>query len=373
MKNRDIDIDKIRALACYIVIAVHIDNLGVGVSIDKSKALYSVLFGDGVALFFMLTGCFLFSNPSFTKVLKKTFLKIVLPAFVVMVISYALFPWINNEINLIGCVRLLHVDWQELLSNILNWRTGEYRCEHLWYVFSYVQVILLFPLLKPLCSKKEHWKYIAYIVGLDLAGFLLLDIKVFVNLDLTPYFILSASVVYILLGYLIYQYKDLIRNNKIVRLASGLTLVVVEIVRWILQLRLYAVDFTNKHYLFWNTGMAMIFSASLFLFLYSFQLKNKALKVIVTQIADASLYIYLVHYAIILFLDQRGFPSWVLHKIGADSLEITNNAAEFAYLAIRIVVVLLLSYLFSIFIMSVKRLVKFGAGRLKRGRNCECA
>ncbi len=360
-KARDIDIEKIRALACCIVIAVHVNDFAAGDPGDKSKILYRVLFGDGVALFFILAGCFLFQNASFIRLLKKTFQRIVVPFLAVMLLSYTFYPWINQERLFFDCMGDAGGRWKELLVSLLNWSHGGYHCEHLWYIFTYVQVILLFPLLKPLCRKENH-KYIVYIIALNLAGLLVNDAKVFTAWPVTPYFILSVPVVYLLTGYLIYQNKDRIRNNRGLRWLSFSVLAGTELIRWMLQIKLYGLG-DNSYYLFWNTGAAVLASTSCFLFLYSFEMKCDILKKAVFQISDSSFYIYLVHYGVIFFLDARGFRDAVLRLFHADGMTQISNAAEPAYVLIRGVVVLAVSFGISKLIKGLGRFPALAAGK----------
>ena len=149
MKKKDINVEFIRVMACIIVIFCH-TRMGL-TEFDKSKILWIILSGDGVAFFFMLMGFFLFENDSYKKLLKKTALHILIPALIVMFLSRILYTWVMNQTTFIYCLNFKMFDWHELLNSLLNWSAGDYNSQHLWYIFSYFQVILLFPILKLLC------------------------------------------------------------------------------------------------------------------------------------------------------------------------------------------------------------------------------
>ena len=72
--KRNPSIELSRLLACLIVIGVH-TSLSATItehSWDASRLFFNCLLADGVAIFFMITGAFLFNN-NYDKLLRKTF------------------------------------------------------------------------------------------------------------------------------------------------------------------------------------------------------------------------------------------------------------------------------------------------------------
>lgn len=71
MKRRDINVELLRIIGCLIIVGVHtclyqiVDDRA-----DIGRTFISCLLADGVAIFWMITGFFLFSNKSYIKVLK---------------------------------------------------------------------------------------------------------------------------------------------------------------------------------------------------------------------------------------------------------------------------------------------------------------
>ena len=73
MENkRNISIEILRALACFIVILCHVQlpiiNEG---GISKGVLLISCFLADGVSIFWMIMGCFLFNGNDFKHKLKN--------------------------------------------------------------------------------------------------------------------------------------------------------------------------------------------------------------------------------------------------------------------------------------------------------------
>ena len=80
LDSRDVGIEFARILGCLIVIGVHI---GLGDMIDgvydPSRGLINCFLADGVAIFWLICGCFLFRSASYKKVLMRTSKTIALP------------------------------------------------------------------------------------------------------------------------------------------------------------------------------------------------------------------------------------------------------------------------------------------------------
>lgn len=349
--NRDVNVDLIRVLACLIVISVHVDNLGLP-NADKSKILWMVLFGDGVAFFFMIMGFFLFKKSSFIAVLKRAIKSIFIPALILMGVSRILDPFIANQSGLVECILHPDFDWKEFLGCILNWTPGGYNCQHLWYVFSYIQVILLFPLLKPICSgDKKGEKAILYVAGFSLVGLLLNDLQEFCTLPVpfAAYFPVMIPAVYAVTGYYIYQRREYWRANPKIGLGCLGVAVLVEGIRFILQVSLFQKDLARNYFLYWNTGAAYVVTVLVIVFFLRIRIPGKTLQEGICFVGQRTLGIYLVHYMMIPFLDNRGFGGWIAELIGCDRNALGNASfvQEILYIGIRLMVIFVMALLVS--------------------------
>ena len=148
IKKRDPGIDFIRVIACLLVIGIHVDVMGTG---DSSKFLIRLLFSDGVTLFFILSGFFFFKK-SFSDMLRHTMTGIVIPGVIVMLISYQFAPFIRDEHSLLYCFTHINFDICMFVTDLLSWGGSirESLAGHLWYIFTYLELVLAYPLLKPL-------------------------------------------------------------------------------------------------------------------------------------------------------------------------------------------------------------------------------
>lgn len=343
LENRDVNVDLIRVLACLIVIGVHVNNLGLP-DVDKSKILWMVLLGDGVAFFFILMGFFLFQKSSFLTVLKKAVRGVFIPALALMAVSRVVYPFVSNEMGLWECILHPAFDVKEFLGSILNWTPGGYNCQHLWYVFSYMQIILLFPFLKPVCDgNKSNSKIIFYLILVSVLGMLINDIQALVDLPIpfTPHFPIMIPAVYAVTGCYIYKYKAFLKQRPKIGFFSLGIAMTVECIRFCLQIKLFQKDLSDNYYLFWNTGMAYIVTSAVIIFILSLDLNGRVLHRIICFIGERTFGIYLVHYMMIPFLDCRGFGDWLAKLLGCDDGVIGNSnlLQEIFYIGIRMAVI----------------------------------
>ena len=113
-KVRDCNVDLIRILACFTVIFVHINFFSAvnleNNTVDKSKLILRILSSDGVTMFFIMMGFFMFKAKSFTSILKKTFFTIIIPSFATLLITDILDPWLWNKESFLNTVINMQID-----------------------------------------------------------------------------------------------------------------------------------------------------------------------------------------------------------------------------------------------------------------------
>lgn len=174
-------IEYIRLIACLIVVACHV-NFQLVSTADTAglKTFYFCVFSDGVAIFWMITGCFLFQNSRLLPLIKRALTKVLLPTLLLFMLCLA----------------------------ISGWHLPVKYFDHTWYVFVYLTVIILFPLLKPFAGFLDRGK------GRDLA-FLCISLLLFLLNDLvenrllffgfTPLTGFLPAVAEILWGHILYR------------------------------------------------------------------------------------------------------------------------------------------------------------------------
>jgi len=145
--NRNLSLDVLRVLACYLVIQVHAGEpfyIGEdGVFLRGEGAfwvnVYNTLGRAAVPLFIMMTGYFLLPvKSSMSDFFKKRFTRILIP-FVVWCVVYAFLPFFTGQ-----------ADLQTVFLNILRIPVN-YGTEigHLWYVYMLIGLYLCAPVISP--------------------------------------------------------------------------------------------------------------------------------------------------------------------------------------------------------------------------------
>ena len=349
MRTRNTNAELIRVLACLIVIGVHCDLLTK--DIDSSQILWRVMLGDGVTYFFIIMGFFLFRNKPFFLLLKDVLLRIMLPGFVTMLLIRLLFPWIHNECGLVQCITHLQFDYKEYVKAILNWSPGAYDSGYLWYLFTYLQIIMLVPIMKFFCREdlSGHGceKIRFYVIGINLFGMILRDAMAFIWLPSSePYEILTVPAMMAVTGYTIYARREQLKGNRKVGWLFFGVAAAIELIRWRLQFILLTDNVGNTYYLMWNTSFAFIVSVCVVIFIMTLDIKQNWVNKMLTIVGKKTFAVYLIHYPIQCFLDARGFGGALIDTFTGSSAMI-GNFGELAYILIRIFVIFSISLFIS--------------------------
>lgn len=360
--KRDVTFELIRIVACFIVICLHTSTWYIsGGSIDSQALLIKCFLQDAVPLFWFIMGYFLFRSKNFSKLFKKAFYQVIIPAFIVMLCSQILAPWLYGKATLMQCLVQPHIDYKNLFGNIIQWKASMTLCGHLWYIFSYIKVILWFPLISYVCTQDEKTKIARYFLFLlTIIGVLITDIQQFVTLPIgtiKPFMILDNSLFYVLLGYEISTRKQTIEENKkkIIPI-GGVLFFLANIARYYLTKKLYMHNPSNDYFMHINSIDSFISSISLFLVLLcifsSFNF-NDNYKNFILSISSKTFYIYLIHRGLYEKLENIGLKRYIYSWSNRSFL--TDICVMVIYAAIVFLISLLFAYMITTLVNLVKR------------------
>ena len=121
--KKDPAVELARIFGCLLVVGVHcwINNFGVAIQ-SKSGTYIACIFADGVAVFWIISGFFMYKNYSYKQTLKRTIKSIVIP---MLLLSVAMFFVLNNYLNGIKKKWIAdkhHLFQEEELEQILSMR-----------------------------------------------------------------------------------------------------------------------------------------------------------------------------------------------------------------------------------------------------------
>lgn len=191
-------IELLRLIGAILVILAHSQLYPVvGDTMNKGRLLISTIMADDVPIFILVTGFFFFSRvkedkdvlPAYIYKLKAYFINIWLPSFIIMIV-YCLYG-----------IKKFGADWTNLWGFLFRQTPGN----HLWFVCTYFQFVVFFPLLAYVCRDERNRNIARRIVLLiSVLGAVIADIQYAMNkemLDKETQFGLSYTFIFLILGY----------------------------------------------------------------------------------------------------------------------------------------------------------------------------
>ena len=357
-KERDVAIDLIRVVACIIVIATHMALTTYNiyeVQVDWSRLFTKSFLADGVGLFFLITGFFLANGRSYKRVIGNTFKKIVLPSFIVLVFAQVFYKFLINQETFMNCIRNFGMDnIKTIMSAILH---GEVHqtipvAAHLWYIFDYVKIMIIFPVLQLLCKDEKENKLARRILMiLAVLNIFIKDIQKFFVLsigEIEVFSILDPKLLMVLLGYELYLQKDKIKNNRKCTIIGLVIFAVINIFRYKAEMQYMIMNQIVKEEAFisWDTIFGVISTIALFIALYTLDIKNKFLCKTIPLLGSMTFGIYLVHFLIIAKIDLFKFE------------KISTVKFEMLYMFLGTLIIFILSYFIVLIIKLILKLLK---------------
>lgn len=359
--KRDISIDLIRVIACLTVIGTHLCLQVLNQCynrIDWSRLLEKSFLTDGVPLFFMITGFFLVNGRSYKKIWKSTALKILLPSFLFVLFTQVFYPFIVNQESFMWCIKNFNINALGILESILKADVTYLNptCAHLWYIYSYVKIVIWIPVLWLVCKGTKESKLARRImIGLSILKIVLGDIQRFITIPnigaINILSLIPTEILYVLLGYELFAHKDKIKNNKKLCIISLIGYVGINLLRYKIEMQYMVLNYLTdivgrENFMEWKyTSINIISGLFLFMFLYSFEIKNKKLSNIILWISNRTFGIYLVHYLILAKVDLYKFE------------KIEKFIFELAYLAIGLIFTLILSIVIVVILENIKKFI----------------
>lgn len=323
--KRDASVDLIRIVACLFVIATHMSLQVLNQAynrIDWSRLLEKSFLADGVPLFLMITGFFIANGRSYKKIWKQTAVKVLLPSIIYILFTQIFYMFIINKESIVWCIQNIVNSLNPILilKGIVtgNMATINGLCEHLWYVLTYVKIIIWVPLLWLICKNEKNsilTRRIVIIAGILAA--IITDIQRFTVLPeigfIKVFNIVDRSILYVLLGYELFVHKDKLKGNKKVFIISSIVFLFINFIRYKIEVQYMVVNsFTDivgrETFIGWkDTCISIISGLALFAGIYSIKINNELLSKIILWIADKTFGIYLIHYLIIAKVDLYKF------------------------------------------------------------------
>lgn len=311
--KRNASVELSRIIACMMVIGVHtilpscIDGI-----YDTNRVLISCLVGDGVAIFWIITGFFLFHSSNYQKLCVRVIKNIIVPMVLFTLFTFYCYEWIVNGIPFTQGLKRSADDYLFVIKNTIMfntiWHTG-----HLWFLFAYLLVILIFPVLKSFVLYLEQSKRREHI-------FLLISFGLFLVNDITENQLFQFShhgfnaaipaAIEVIWGHILYQHREKFSKPRYM-IQSILTFLVLNILRLMIQLNRYQSSNPNNWILYWFSSIGLICAVNIVILGFSvFRSQTESLFAsLVCRVASYTFCIYLIHPVIIDLLQKHGITS----------------------------------------------------------------
>ncbi len=320
MKSRDLSIEYIRIIACLFVVMIHIQPPGLIIDgdIQKESLLIACMIGDAVGLFFAITGAFWFKEQPYIKVINKHIRNVILPSLLGVVIIMSVLTYVHTSDVTIHMSDLSIPRFDALLKGLLffNMQFWGDTFNHYWYLFSFFELLIWYPILNLIC-KPENEKTIMWLIGITFVALLITDFQKVNIIDpgYKTFYTLPLYAIEMLLGYELYRKKQWFKKNRLLtRIGSICLLIVTLIYRFYMEMSVLRVDESDRTFLFADRSISFLIIISIFSFFLSLDtVKNKCFEKIILWFSTSTFYIYIVHMAVKMKLDNLGIY-WKLHN-----------------------------------------------------------
>ncbi|MGN0495213.1 MAG: acyltransferase [Lachnospiraceae bacterium] len=370
--KKDASVELMRIVACITVIATHIklrDFVCLDGTINKSQIFLASFAGtEGVAVFFMIAGFFMFRSNSFKKMISRCVKSIILPSLVYVILLCFLGEWISGRQNVLISIKTGIQYIKPTIIGILNWDANAFmHGGHLWYIFTYIQCMLWFPLLKYVCTEldKNAIKVRRYIMIMAILNICINDLKkIFTSgiVTVTAYTIVSIALFEMLWGYELYtNIRGKCLNNRVIRVVVFFLYFVLHYVNYLIGLYLFQVTDGTTWGFAWNNLVYILSATCLIIFFFTFDFKHKK---IINFISSCTFYIYIIHYALVVKFETSGWHSRIVDYF---IMKNDNIFGEIGYTVGYTLIIFILSFLISEIIMELQAIIGLLKKKISRG------
>ena len=268
--------------------------------------------------------------------------------------------FIVNKESIMWCLQniLTNLNIVQIFKGILtgNLTVINTLCDHLWYILSYVKIIIWIPVLWLVCKEEKSSKLARrIIIAFGIIATVITDIKRFITIPtigaVKIFGLVDMELLYVLLGYELFVHKDKIKNNKKVFILSAIGFIIVNFIRYRIEMQYMVLNsYTNivgrENFLGWQyTCLNIISGLFIFTSIYSLEIKSEKISKIIIWLADKTFGIYLIHYLLIAKIDLYKFE------------KIERFYFEVLYLVIGIAVIFISSLVIVLILRTIKEIL----------------
>ena len=344
--TKNVVVELLRIIAILFVIGTHVKLPYItGENISKARIFIACFVADGVALFWIITGFYYFRNITYKERIKQLHKRIIIPLIIVSIITFYLNNYISGITNIDNSLHHTKIEYLNILINgILKWQNVIPGADHLWYLYIYIIIVLLYPILnkiKELIDKYDYKKVLFIVLILlfinDLSANNLLELS---HHSINGVF--TASL-FLYSGYLLHKNSYIFLKKQ--NILKGIILFFsINTIRALLICIAIQKHPSYKTLISWHTSFALIGSFALYIFALNINnlLKNNSfLNKCIIHIGTKTMNIYLVHILVLNYLYSKSIPNYILNKF--NNLKYNEIIYEILYTTIIFICSLIIS------------------------------
>ena len=312
VKNKkDVGVELMRLIGCLIVICCHcVVQYKFDDGYHWPNTFIASMWADGVAIFWLVAGFFMFKNDNMAGKLSNFAKKRLLPALCVGVVFFYFYDFFTSNATILESMTHSAKDYGDIFLGLLKLESPFPKTGHFWYVIVYFLILLIFPAMKGFYDwmiKSPKREYI--FMGISLAFLIINDWmknETF-SFDNRSINALVPSCIFVMWGAVLYRHKDLFRG-KLQLIFSIVGFFGINMLR-----ALVIVSRNEASEIFWYTGWGLACAICVFTFCLNIGglMQNNAGGRVVCGIAYFTYMIYLIHYGVKDMLTYWGVKDWV--------------------------------------------------------------
>lgn len=345
--TRDPAIELARLLGCLLVIGCHtVLNYQSGNIIDRSRLLMAMYLADGVAIFWLIGGAFLFDGDDYVKILVRSMKKVFIPMLFVGAIYFWIGDFFSEGKTLLDSIRHTKNDYLNVVRNFFRWRNGIADYGHTWYVYIYMLLMLIFPMLKRFSDYLEASKKRIFVFLAGTFAFLIINDVTRNELASFSHYSINGLVpaaIITLWGRLIYRKRQWFERKSMFFLSIGGFLCLNLMRVYIQTYRFEHGIGDGKSIMYWYSAPGLLCAICIVVFCMLCVKNRKATKInrFICYIGSYSFPIYLVHILIRNALRYYGVFGKLQHFF---SIHFIRFWGDLGYTVVVIGIVYLMSF-----------------------------
>lgn len=356
-KKRNANIELARLIACIIIVACHsfysiiLPNTG-----EFRIAFLRCVFSDGVAIFWIISGFFLFRK-QYTDTLIHTLKRIGLPLLIYSVVFFYIGRIFIYNIPLSESLYHSADEYLDILKHVLSFSNGVEGIGQTWYMWLYLFIVIfLYPVIKPFIDKLNDSPKSQVLFAI-ISGILIIlnDISSNAMLEVEHRGIRGAffAVIFMIWGHIIYFNKDKIFKKWCIPVC----IVAFSLINILRAFILYLVNdiLGGDNVIHWYTSFGLISAFCIVGFCLSIKTIDGIMGNVIRFLGAQTLNIYIFHGFSMSILVNYGYYDSIKDLIYS---RFSSFTADMLYLITIICFVFFLSLIASILVNLIIILIK---------------